>query len=598
MLALFLALMAAAWLIEAQDDNSMAHVHGAVSFMRTGERTPIIVDGPKKLTAVGAQQMHTLGANMRGRYISDIDTPTGLGKQQITSLPPNLLNNELVYIQTLDTPYLVASAQAFMQGLYPPYSINSTRSGPIADATGLLANGSAIDFPLDGYQYPHIASTGDMDPYSIYLAGTNNCPASQRATLMYMSREEYLETRAESRSFYSALDESVFNGHLQQDQIDYMYAFEIYDYLSYAYVHDTNVFEMFANDSSYDGVYDQLRFYADQQAWYAWGNTSSSSSDDDYNAMAGRTAAAMILGQLQKVVMNGTGMVNGQASTTDDWHALSLLFGEHEPFVSLASLMMIDYTSPNFRSVPPFASAMVFELFSTGSNTSDTFPSDPEDLWVRFYFHNGTTFSDTLQAYPMFGRGPSGTDMPWLDFQDMMSRIMTNTLSDWCTQCNSPALFCWGVDDSTINITMGGRGSSSSSSPAVSPAVAGVIGAAVTLAVAGLLFAAAMLLGGVRLHRANRNSHKSDLGGFKGSAKLASDADLNLPKNGVPPAGIVSFGDGKTAKSGHERVGSWELRKKEFGSEGRGDGDEESRRGSFEAIEAAMSRPVQPEERI
>ena len=91
------------------------------------------------------------------------------------------------------------------------------------------------------------------------------------------------------------------------------------------------------------------------------------------------------------------------------------------------------------------------------------------------------------------------------------------------------------------------------------PAIAGVIGAVVTLAVAGLLFAALMLIGGVRFHRVEK--HKSDLGGFKGSQKLASDRDLTIPKGGaVVGASIERSPDSPISPVGHERVGSWELK--------------------------------------
>lgn len=154
------------------------------------------------------------------------------------------------------------------------------------------------------------------------------------------------------------------------------------------------------------------------------------------------------------------------------------------------------------------------------------------------------------------------------------------------------------LDNPTINLVLNDNEKSHSK---LSPAVAGVIGAVVTLAVAGLLFAVAMLVGGIRFHRVERNN-KSQLGGFKGSRKLASDADLSLPKNGVAPAGIVSFGgDAGTRKTPHERIGSWELRQKEFGPGAKGGalGEETvSRRESMEAIEAAMSRPVEPTERV
>jgi hypothetical protein len=313
--------------------------------------------------------------------------------------------------------------------------------------------------------------------------------------------------------------------------------------------------------------------------------------------MAGRTLAALILGQFQNIVSNAGDPTNGNSQP------LTLLFGEHAPIISLISLLMLDTRNENFRAAPPFGSAMVFELFST--EEAGQFPWDPEKLWVNFHFQNGTTFDGHLTSYPILGRGPSGTDIPWLEFENMMSRLMTNELLDWCTQCSSSALFCWGVDGTVVvgdeDSQHGGGGKGK-----VSPAVGGVIGAIVTLAVAGIAFAAAMLLGGLRFHRVERGGRRrSDLGGFKGSQKLASDADLNLPKNGVVPAGasVVGAGAGTvtTKKPTHERVGSWELRQKEFGPGGAatGDlGDAESPRPSFEAIEAAMARPVVPDERV
>jgi hypothetical protein len=255
------------------------------------------------------------------------------------------------------------------------------------------------------------------------------------------------------------------------------------------------------------------------------------------------------------------------------------MFGEEQSFMSLISLMSVDYHDPTFRSIPPFGSAMIFELFSKGANT--TFPTSKQDLWVRFSFHNGTDFDDRqLTAFPFFGNGPSRTDMPYPEFEDLFSRIMVASVGEWCEQCKSSSLFCWGVDDAYVSPSLPYNSKKASK---ISPTVAGVIGAIVTLVVAALLFGLAMLLGGVRFHR-NPQNKKHDLGGFKGSAKLASDPDLSLVANGAPPAGI-SFGT--EAKKGHERVGSWELRQKEQG--------ERERREEFEEN---CGRAVVVEERV
>tara|TARA_R110002003_G_scaffold702_16_gene21234 strand:+ start:14469 stop:15614 length:1146 start_codon:yes stop_codon:yes gene_type:complete len=368
------------------------------------------------------------------------------------------------------------------------------------------------------------------------------------------------------------------------DQVnsDFTYALEISDYLQYQYAHNSTIYRALANDSAYEGVYDRVRDLADEVGWYIYGNTSSSATDADNQAIAGKTLAAVILGAFQTLVVDKL----SPGDKTDMSYPLNLYFGEQEPFVSLISLMMADYRDTRFRSIPPFGSAMIFELFSTGSNVE--FPTNQEDLWVRFYFHNGTGYiNNQLMAFPIFGNGPSRMDMPWSEFQDMFSRIMMSTLSDWCETCASPSLFCWGVDENNISLVLP---SSQQKHYPVSPAVSGVIGAIVTLVVAGLLFGLAMLLGGVRFHRVQKNK-KSELGGFKGSRKLASDPDLSIAKNAAPPAGISFVPD---SKRGHERVGSWELRQKEFGK----DIGDQSRRESFDAIDAVATKPVQPDERV
>ncbi|CAO2650775.1 Nn.00g020670.m01.CDS01 [Neocucurbitaria sp. VM-36] len=580
--------MASAWLASAQEqDNNAYHPHAAFAFIRTGERTPIIRPGNPVLTALGATQMLTLGQNFRTRYITG-DSPNGLGKEHIAGMSQNTLDNDQIMVKTLDKQYLVASAQAFMQGLYPPHALGNGTG----DVSGLLANGEAIDYPLDGYQYANIQSTGELDAESIYIAGAQNCPMAQRDAMMYFTTDAFLNTKAAHEDFYKSLKVDWFEGNLKDDELDYTSALEIADYLAYQYEHNSTIYRTLANDSTYAGVYDKIRHLADEEAWYLYGNTSSSSTDADNQAIPGKTLAAAILDQFEKLVTDRT----SGGDTTDFSYPLTFYVGEQEPIVSLISLMMADYRDDNFRSMPPLASAIIFELFSTGSDA--TFPTNEDDLWVRFYFHNGTDFSaNQMIAYPVFGNGPSKTDMPWLEFQDMFTRIRMNTLTEWCGTCASSSLFCWGVDKTNINLILPG----SQQKYKVTPVVAGVIGAIVTLAVAALLFALAMLLGGVRLHR-NPHSRKSDLGGFKGSAKLASDPDLSLAKNAAAPAGISFVGAGAGAgdsKKGHERVGSWELRQKEFGPRN-GDADlsDESRRGSFDAIDAVAGRPVEPHERV
>lgn len=360
---------------------------------------------------------------------------------------------------------------------------------------------------------------------------------------------------------------------------DYRNAYGIYDSLTFSYNHHKPTYEDLSSSEN-AGVYDKVRYLANQDAWYRYGNTSSDSAIND-RAMAGKTLAALILGRFYNVIQNDGNATNGLAPP------LTLLFGDFQPLLSFFSVTETDYNEnqKGFRAIPPFASAMILELFSR--NEDSTFPTSTDDLWVRFSFHNGSQpFQDSPpQAYGMFRHGPSVMDMQWKDFSSEMQAIMVNQLSDWCDACSSRSVFCWGVDNATVNLLLP---ASTEKQSKISPAVGGVIGAVVTLVVAGLLFGIAMFLGGIRFHRVTER-RSSSLGGFKGAAKLASDVDLRLPNNAVAPAGAAVVG--ADLKKGHERIGSWELRAKE------GSGDLASR-GSFDAIEEAMGRAVQPVERI
>lgn len=151
--------------------------------------------------------------------------------------------------------------------------------------------------------------------------------------------------------------------------------------------------------------------------------------------------------------------------------------------------------------------------------------------------------------------------MPWMDFVQGMGDFSLDEVVDWCSGCNSITLFCEAIEADTSNNTSTSP-STSSGKKSLSPAIAGVIGATVTLAV---LLLAALILGlcGFRLnyHEKRKGLGAGDVGGigvlkrtgsgkaggFKGAEKLASDTDLRL--KGGAGASVVR----------HERVGSWEL---------------------------------------
>jgi hypothetical protein len=244
------------------------------------------------------------------------------------------------------------------------------------------------------------------------------------------------------------------------------------------------------------------------------------------------------------------------------------MFGTFEPMLSFFSLSNLSSapSSSNFVSLPEPGSVMMLELFSysdagenAAQNLSTPFP-EVDDLWVRFLFRNGTNDDESITSYPLFGRGLFETDMSWKDFSEQIRDMSITDVATWCTACDAVNLFCQAVENNISN-------NSSTSVPYVSltsgnhdslaPAIAGVIGAAVTLALF-MMIALALISVGYRIDRREKQNpavrrgdlgvlKRSGSGGFKGAEKLASDTDLTL--KGGAGATVIR----------HERVGSWEL---------------------------------------
>lgn len=145
---------------------------------------------------------------------------------------------------------------------------------------------------------------------------------------------------------------------------------------------------------------------------------------------------------------------------------------------------------------------MVWELLTNASNVT-TFPS-ADDISVRFLFHNGTTsnISEPV-AYPLFGGDQ--TIISWNDFVTGMDKFAISNQESWCKACgNSTGVCASSTSTSSSSGSSSGASSSTSStssshSGGMSKAVAGVIGAMVTLAVILGLEILALLIGGFRI---------------------------------------------------------------------------------------------------
>ena len=139
---------------------------------------------------------------------------------------------------------------------------------------------------------------------------------------------------------------------------------------------------------------------------------------------------------------------------------------------------------------------MTFELVTNTS--AKPFPA-ASDISVRFLFHNGTATNESEPVpYPLFGQ--QNTVIPWSDFASSMSKFAIGNQADWCHACGNTTGICAAYSGSGSGSSGSGSSDSDySSNGGMSNAVAGVVGAMVTLAVILAVEGLIILVGGLRL---------------------------------------------------------------------------------------------------
>ena len=140
-----------------------------------------------------------------------------------------------------------------------------------------------------------------------------------------------------------------------------------------------------------------------------------------------------------------------------------------------------------------YASSMTFELVTNATVSNTSYPST-SDISVRFLFTNGSASQTPLAAYALFGQ--SETVLPWSTFTSEMAKFAIGDQETWCSKCGNTTGICASADATTTNSP---SASSSSSGGGMSRAVAGVIGAMVTLAVILGVEALVILVAGLRV---------------------------------------------------------------------------------------------------
>lgn len=573
MIGLWLVVAGMALLVSAQDSPRNETIWASVIYTYHGDRTPLLWTAPSVLTPLGARQLYSAGSFFRQRYLRA--TPDGAESGPvINNISTDALDNVQISVISTIEQYTGASAIAFMQGLYPPTNVSLDGISTLATPS---TNGSGATTPLDGYQYPQLYTLSPEDPKSIMIDGQFYCPLYREAMNEFAGSEEAMQATSESQEFYDGIEAHILNDVFPGQNISFSDAYLIFDYLNYEKLHDEKI-----NQELTEADLARARDLANHQirAFNGYSPSGDSASRKSIQTIAGQTLAAEIVDLF---------LTNRQ--TKGIAKKLNLLFGSFEPIVEFSVLTGLAVETKELAEIPDPGSSMVLEMFSKTNGDGEAYPN-AKDLYVRFLFRNGTGSTSSLITYPLFG-GSDALNLSIGDFMRNMQNLSTSSLADWCSMCQNDGLFC----AASSNLATGGDGNIAvnriTTSGTMKPAVAGVIGAIVTLGAASVVLAFLMLFGGVRFHRA-KAQRRSKLGGFKAGQKLASDQDVpdNDQKSG--PGAIIST-------KGDDRVNSWELRDQGNDKpDGIGAKSDLSRRQSFETeVEPYHSlEPTKVDERV
>ncbi|MCJ1307072.1 hypothetical protein MMC25_000718 [Agyrium rufum] len=471
---LFPASLALGLAAAQQGSSSNETVLGVYIFSRHGDRTSKSTP-PTTITDLGYAQVFSSGSYFRSRYIASNAT------NPIANISPDLFKNSQLTASAPLDDVLFPSTIGFLQGLYPPVGSDL--------GSQKLRNGSTIESPLNGYQLIPVATvaSGTGSENQAWLQGSSNCANAISSSNDYYFSPEYLSLLSSTGTFYTNLT-PVINSTFTDSQISFKNAYSIFDYINVAEIHNATIP---SSDLLDEATLLQIRTLSDTHEYNLAFNASS-----PVRAITGSVLAAQILQALNATVVSS-------GKTTP----LNIQFGAYGGMQSLFGQLALPQQNPDFYGVPDYATTLTFELFTTAAvNTASvaaeqaSFPAD-EDLQVRFLFHNGTTNSSSPPVtYPLFGG--SAESVSWMDFVKGISAFAVSDQGEWCRACGNSTGVCAAyapASSPNSSAPAASAGGSSSSSGGVSKAVAGVIGAMVTLAVVLGLQALILLVAGLRV---------------------------------------------------------------------------------------------------
>ncbi|KAH8552415.1 histidine phosphatase superfamily [Umbelopsis sp. PMI_123] len=421
-------------------NGAQSQVVAVFVLTRHGDRTANygnpwnFTEAADELTPLGKTMLYNQGQFIHSVYFDPTSTTM---VKNISSIYTMSQVNTLAS----DNEVILASANAFLQGVFPP-TLNSTDP----TMTSTLANGTTYYPPLGGYQYVPLNTLPDTN--DIALDGWVDCTAMKNGFANFQQSQAWQDKEQQTQSFFNNLT-PLLGG--RPSNLANVYS--IYDYLNYQYTYNSTLAQSL-------GV-DNFLYLKSLANWYEY-NTYGGNYDS-INTIAGATFASQLYNDINTTISSST------KSPIFTYYADGF-----QTFISFFDLYNLTDTNPEFQSITEFGSALVFEI-STQSTNSVQF----SDYMVRMLYKNGTDQGTPLVPYGLFGLN-SGA-MPLDQFMGNISARSVNNLTSWCSLCGNN--FSRGCQNLVV--------AASCSSDRVSPVGAGFIGAAVAIvvgAIGALLF--------------------------------------------------------------------------------------------------------------
>jgi len=304
----------------------------------------------------------------------------------------------------------------------------------------------------------------------MWIKGDELCPAFTAASATFKQSAVFQDNLARTKPFYAQFWSVLQNvWDYTPTNLTYAKAYDIFDLIYVASIHNRTITANVTDDQMF-----QLRTLADNAEF-----NNNFNESQPARSIGGAALAGQIFTQLNQTVSS-----QGKLK-------LSVVTPSYNNQLGLFGLTKLTAASPDFFGLPPYASALTFELFTP--TTMSTFPSNIDDLMVRAMFRNGSDGAAPLLPFALFGR-PS-LSVTWKDFSTEMLKVSITSTGQWCKTCNSTATFCLPYASANATAapmpTASAVNGQTTSGGGMSNAVAGVIGAMVTLGfvlVGGLAF--------------------------------------------------------------------------------------------------------------